>query len=65
MIEAAEIEGIISSPRIIALIFMLFIENSYLKEFEAKIINTENNKIILNQFVLDHEIEMMTDQNTD
>ena len=28
---------------------MLFIENSYLKEFEAQIINIEDNKIILNQ----------------
>ena len=28
---------------------MLFIENSYLKEFEAKIININSNEILLNQ----------------
>ena len=28
---------------------MLFLEDSYLKEFEAAVINIENNNIILNQ----------------
>ena len=30
---------------------MLFVENSYLKEFESKILNIENNNIILEETV--------------
>ena len=30
---------------------MLFLDNAYLKEFECKIININNNQIILNQTI--------------
>ena len=30
---------------------MLFVENSYLKEFESKILNIENNNIVLEETV--------------